>query len=383
MPWPNDVVTRIVTGTYLTSQGNAAVGRVTFTPTTSVHDTNDALVVEDTITVVLNANGGFSLALPTTDNPLLSPTGWAYEVNVRLHGVKPKKFNVTLPAGDGTPVSIINNFSAAQVTPVINEVVSTPLQDHVGTPGGTFNDVVTRTVVGTYLTGVGNPADGRVTFTPTARIVDANDAVIVEGTLTAPLDATGSFEIDLPTTDNPLLYPAGWAYQVHVRIQGIKPQKFFAFLPLGNGSSVDLNQQLSGSGSVGDATVPTSVRGPIGPRGAGTIVGSGPPTYLVGQNGDIYIDTVTGSYYGPKLDGEWSGVPFFIPQQPDNTTQRKVFTQSSASSTWSITHTLGGRPSVTIVDSAGTVVLGDIVYNSDTAVTISFTAPFSGYAYLT
>jgi hypothetical protein len=65
------------------------------------------------------------------------------------------------------------------------------------------------------------------------------------------------------------------------------------------------------------------------------------------------------------------------------TTRRHVHTQNTSSSTWTITHDLGGRPSVTIVDTAGTVVIGEVSYESDTEITVSFTAPFSGYAYLT
>ena len=65
------------------------------------------------------------------------------------------------------------------------------------------------------------------------------------------------------------------------------------------------------------------------------------------------------------------------------TTNRHIHTQASASATWTITHALGGRPSVTIVDSASTVVIGDVVYNSDTSITINFSAAFSGFAYLT
>lgn len=63
--------------------------------------------------------------------------------------------------------------------------------------------------------------------------------------------------------------------------------------------------------------------------------------------------------------------------------RRHVHTQSTASAEWVITHTLGGRPSVTIVDSAGTVVIGEVQYDSNTQITASFTAAFSGYAYLT
>lgn len=64
-------------------------------------------------------------------------------------------------------------------------------------------------------------------------------------------------------------------------------------------------------------------------------------------------------------------------------TRRYVHTQGSASADWVIIHTLGGHPSVTIVDSADTAVFGEVKYDSDTQVTVSFTVPFSGYAYLT
>lgn len=64
-------------------------------------------------------------------------------------------------------------------------------------------------------------------------------------------------------------------------------------------------------------------------------------------------------------------------------TQRHVHSQPSAASTWVITHALGGKPSVTIVDSADTHVVGDVTYDSTTQITVSFTVPFSGYAYLT
>lgn len=64
-------------------------------------------------------------------------------------------------------------------------------------------------------------------------------------------------------------------------------------------------------------------------------------------------------------------------------TRRHVHTQASPSTTWVITHSLGGKPSVTVVDSADTMVVGEVTYNSNTQVTVEFTAAFSGYAYLT
>jgi hypothetical protein len=64
-------------------------------------------------------------------------------------------------------------------------------------------------------------------------------------------------------------------------------------------------------------------------------------------------------------------------------TRRYIFTQGVASAEWVIPHTLGGHPSVTIVDSANTAVFGEVQYDSTTQVTVYFTVPFSGLAYLT
>lgn len=243
------------------------------------------------------------------------------------------------------------------------------------------NDVITRTVTSTYLTGAGTPAKGRVTFTPTARIVDEDDAVVIEDTLVATLDINGSFEIELPTTDNLLLSPQGWAYQVSVRLYGVKPQRFFAVLPYGDGSPVDLQNDLSGSptASVSDSVGAYAARGPVGPRGPGVLIDDGEPSDLVGFDGDIYINSQNGNYYGPKANGVWPESPSYS----ISGSSRHIHTQESPSATWSITHALGGYPSVMVVDSAKTVVIGAVTYNSTSSVTVEFSAPFSGYAYLT
>lgn len=59
-----------------------------------------------------------------------------------------------------------------------------------------------------------------------------------------------------------------------------------------------------------------------------------------------------------------------------------VFTQSSASATWTINHTLNKFPAIEVVDSANDIVIGNVTYNSITQITITFTAAFSGKAYL-
>ena len=55
--------------------------------------------------------------------------------------------------------------------------------------------------------------------------------------------------------------------------------------------------------------------------------------------------------------------------------------QSVASAVWSVTHDLGRYPSVTVVDSSGAEVKGDVQYTSANTLEIRFSAPFAGKAY--
>jgi hypothetical protein len=59
-----------------------------------------------------------------------------------------------------------------------------------------------------------------------------------------------------------------------------------------------------------------------------------------------------------------------------------VFVQATPATTWSIDHGLTFIPNVTVVDSAGDEVIGDIEYVSSTTVVCRFAAAFSGTAYL-
>lgn len=56
--------------------------------------------------------------------------------------------------------------------------------------------------------------------------------------------------------------------------------------------------------------------------------------------------------------------------------------QVTVSSTWTINHNLGKNPSVVVKDSAGTTWEGHVNYVSTSQIVISFTAAFSGEAYL-
>ena len=59
-----------------------------------------------------------------------------------------------------------------------------------------------------------------------------------------------------------------------------------------------------------------------------------------------------------------------------------TYVQELPSGIWTITHNLGRMPSVSIVDSAGTLVHGNVDYISNNVIRVTFSGEFSGRAYL-
>lgn len=82
---------------------------------------------------------------------------------------------------------------------------------------------------------------------------------------------------------------------------------------------------------------------------------------------DIYTESTD---YNVNIDMESEGDKHF------------VFTQRVASDIWLIDHYLQKYPSVTVVDSAGSVVIGEITYLTQNSLIVTFLSPFSGKAYL-
>lgn len=87
-------------------------------------------------------------------------------------------------------------------------------------------------------------------------------------------------------------------------------------------------------------------------------------TFVSGNGGFVFQQ-----YYG-------------IVQDPTGGDKTFIFTQGLPSNTWVITHDLAKFPSVSVVDSGNSTVEGGITYNSDNQLTVTFTASFSGKAYL-
>lgn len=72
------------------------------------------------------------------------------------------------------------------------------------------------------------------------------------------------------------------------------------------------------------------------------------------------------------------------PQGPAGDTRSLsfVFTQTNPSAIWNISHGLTFVPSITVVDSAGSVVEGDYSYPDENTVIATFLGAFAGKAYL-
>ena len=77
-----------------------------------------------------------------------------------------------------------------------------------------------------------------------------------------------------------------------------------------------------------------------------------------------------------------SGILTYIENNATFISATVVHTQSVASNIWTINHNMDKFPSVSIVDSAENIVIGEILYSTSNRVILTFSAPFSGKAYL-
>jgi len=59
-----------------------------------------------------------------------------------------------------------------------------------------------------------------------------------------------------------------------------------------------------------------------------------------------------------------------------------IHTQAVPAAVWTVNHNLGRFPSVSVVDSAGTLVFGEVRYVSNAQLTVTFSAAFGGKAYI-
>lgn len=106
--------------------------------------------------------------------------------------------------------------------------------------------------------------------------------------------------------------------------------------------------------------------GPPGPKGSKGDTGD------PGAPGEQGIQGEPGPEGPPGLQG---------PPGSDATDKHYRHVQATALATWIVNHGLGKFPAVTVVDSSGTEVEGQVIYNSTTQITLNFSAAFSGEAF--
>ena len=94
----------------------------------------------------------------------------------------------------------------------------------------------------------------------------------------------------------------------------------------------------------------------------------------VGFTGDVKDNNGSVGVNGQVLSKTGSGVVW-----SDRTFK---FNQVVSIATWNINHNLGFFPSVSVVDSVGNFVTGDVSYIDDNNITITFKSAFKGKAYL-
>ena len=129
-----------------------------------------------------------------------------------------------------------------------------------------------------------------------------------------------------------------------------------------------------------ETTISLGASGPQGPRGSQVLSGDGDPSPTIGLIGDQYINTDTGKLFGPKTASGWGEGVYLGNNDPEDMGQ--AYTQSSPSTIWNIAHTLGFTPNLTIVDTQGNVVEGQIEYISPTQIQATFSEPIAGIAYI-
>jgi len=105
-------------------------------------------------------------------------------------------------------------------------------------------------------------------------------------------------------------------------------------------------------------------------------------TYTVDVNNDQYYDialSFLGGNGSISIDNFYDIINFTF---GDNTGDKTfIFTQTAPSTEWTVQHDLEKFPSITVVDTGKTVVIGDYTYVDNNNVILSFSAAFAGKAY--
>lgn len=153
MPLPGSIATVSVHGQLLHAAGTPAAGTIAFTIPVPLRDTTGNVIVgPTTISSTLDEDGEFTVTLPATDDPDVSPTDWVYEVTVNTDAWT-DRFRIELPASPSS-VEFADIAPAASPPEVVtyalaSAVVNKSVADAKGDLlVATAADTITRLAVG-------------------------------------------------------------------------------------------------------------------------------------------------------------------------------------------------------------------------------------------
>lgn len=190
----------------------------------------------------------------------------------------------------------------------------------------------TIAVTGTFYEADGSTlASGNVTFIASTSMNDSATNAIVAPTLATATLASGVIALNLTATTDSTTQPAGVTYEVTENINGAGQNKYSIEIPH---NSPDATLDLA---DITPAITPVTTY-----------------SYATQQYADDAAVTAT----------------------------TFTFNQESPTATWSITHNLGYKPGVSVVDTSDTVVYGDVDYTDLNVLVVTFTQSFAGKAYL-
>lgn len=145
MSMPAGIATVTVTGRYVTPNGTALAGSVTFSAPALLTLSGADTIAGGSVTATLDASGAFSVVLIATDNAAAQPTNWTYAVVEALKDavtnavISSRSYNIALP----------------QSTPAVDLADIAP-----ATPGGGDYVLVTGPAGRTILNGTTAPTSG-------------------------------------------------------------------------------------------------------------------------------------------------------------------------------------------------------------------------------
>ena len=138
--------------------------------------------------------------------------------------------------------------------------------------------------------------------------------------------------------------------------------------PIGPGGGAQGTQGVQGT---------IGTQGALGTQGAQGLTGAGTQG-VQGSQGEPGTQGISGSSLGTTDDlSEGITNLYFTPERVSYN-----HVQGVASATWTIVHNLHFYPNVTVQDSAGNIVEGEITYTNSDSLTVTFSTAFSGEAYL-